>query len=118
MKTFYAEIGGDEVLGVNVDAKTVAKAEKEFEKYMSKRGDIYSLDNHKEPSASFFFSTFFGEWEDGCWCQPNFYVCTNKNVAERLYQMAKEMAFYDEINECGKDVSLQVNKVIVTEFYY
>lgn len=118
MKMYYSEFEGDEELTVDVNAEIVAKAEKELEKYMEKKGSIYSVDTRKEPNVNFFFSAFFGKCEDGYWVQPNIYNCTNKNVAERMYNLAKKMEYHDRFNQCGKDVSIIDKQVAVFGFDY
>ena len=108
--------GYDEGLLIcELTAEDVAKAENEFSLYMRCKGETYKRDSNKCPTVRNFFKLYFGEDESDaygeCWITPNRYICTNKNIADRLMKLAKQLAFHDSYNQVYCDVE-QNGKIV------
>ena len=106
---------GDKSVACYLDASDVAAAEKEYSRYMKCRGSIYEKDKYKEPSLHNFVKLYFGyEVEYDLYLTPYKYVCTNKNVAERLYNLLKGMAFHDTYRQIWKSVDLVGKEIYIS----
>ena len=120
MKKYNAIVNEDRIFVCELTADDVAKAAKEFSNYMQCKGETYSMDENKRPSANKFFKLYFGECEfdiycGECWTTPNRYICTNKNVADKFMKLATYLNYHDRFNQSFCDVE-QDGKII--DIYY
>lgn len=106
---------GDMSVVCYLDASDVAAAEKEYNRYMKRRGSTYKKDKYKEPSLYSFEKLYFGlEIEYELYLTPYKYVCTNKNVAARLYNLLKGMAFHNTYKQIWKSVDLVGKEIYIS----
>lgn len=93
----------EEFFVCELTADDVAEAENEFAHYMQSNGKTYDLDTNKCPKVRSFFKLYFGECEGDAygeyWTTPNRYICTNKNVADRFMNLARQLAYHDRYNQ-------------------
>lgn len=109
----------NEVLCMDISAKDVQRAVKEFDRYMNCKGDTYAKDSHKVPTMREFFKLYFGEVVDynmyygETYLVPSRFVCTNKTVAQKLYELLGALQYHDTYNQVYCDVSIEKNIVYV-----
>ena len=130
MNRYFDNITDDEgyvfenVLVCDIKSSDVSKAISELKKYMSCKGNVYESDPYKEPSYKQFVKLFFGEqYDDDYNCNCTYYMiprefrCSNKNIAERLYNNILQNLDYNNSyrQECCV-VSLEGH--IITVNYY
>ena len=107
----YSDMG----VACYLDASDVDAAEKEYSRYMKCRGSTYKKDKYKEPSLHTFEKLYFGlELEYDLYLTPYKYVCTNKNVAARLYNLLKGMAFHNRYKQIWKSVDLVGKEIYIS----
>lgn len=115
MKFYYDDnlFGGNGGYVCNITSADIAKAKGEFSKYKSKVGEIYKIDPNKMPEFSHFCAIFFGkeyDWSDDLqytdfpYTIPDLFICTNKSVAENLFNFLKPLEFHDRIQQTYRTI--------------
>lgn len=107
----------------NIVSVDIEKAMKEYDKYMKNRGYVYDLDPYKEGRFSRFCRIYFGYFEPEIWdydtipyYMPDVFICTNKNVAKKMAEFLKPLAYCDEYNQCGISINVNGKTVYVDSF--
>lgn len=98
----------DSTVIFRIDSKELKRVEKYYQKF--KESGLFSV---KE-----FFISYFGEdalGNDYCYYSA-VYKCTNKNIAERFFNLAKEMQHYSNYLKAGVSVELQNSFVVIEQY--
>lgn len=105
-----------------VSTKVLERAKKEFNLYLSQKGETYELDTHKNGNLRRFCKFFFGKFDEDFYYgygeieSPTVYLCTNYKVAEKLYQFLKPLEYFDVIAKHGCCVERENKKVFVHDY--
>ena len=116
MKKWFEENNGNDYLYCALGTADVAAAEKEFRAYMAKNGKTYELDTRKEPWPRTFVALYFGTNEDdeyGYYTAPDKYICTNKNVADRVMRILSYLEYHDTFEQTWCQVLLDGKNISV-----
>lgn len=124
MNTYFTNItDSDDMTYENVyvcdmKAADVDKATTELKRYMARKGHTYDLDPYKKPTHDQFIKLYFGEKCEDYYCTyyvtPEEYRCSNKNVAERLYNnILQHLEYHDTFNQRYCDVTVERSTVFV-----
>ena len=96
-----------------VTSADVDRAMREYNRYMKKRGYVYSLDPHKEGNMERFCHIYFGQFDADRWDYseipfylPDVFVCTNKNVAHKMAEFLKPLEYCDNYIQCARDIEV------------
>ena len=123
MNTYFTNITDsdgityEDVYVCDMKAADVDKATTELKRYMARKGNIYALDPYKNPTYEQFIKLYFGEMfgDYRTWyATPEEYRCSNKNVAERLYNnILRHLKYHDTFNQRYCDVIVERSTVFV-----
>ena len=102
---------GDRRFAVFLNAKDIRDAFSEYDKYTKKKGRLYASDEYKHPTLKQFVKLFFGVYYDDGWdtvyTVPDRYICTNKNVASKLYSLLMGLQYHDRMDKTYCEVILE-----------
>ncbi len=118
MKSFY---DGKNNVCQNITAKDINDAYTEWKEYQNQKGRIYALETMKQGTFSRFCAMFFGfcdydafEYTDFPYFIPFEFTCTNKNVAEKLYNFLKGLQYHNSFKQVYRVVELNGKTVYVS----